>query len=278
MTSAVDRDRAARAIAAIAAEAGRLLAAVMDRGAGRVLKEDGTPSTAADLDSERLILQRLGEAFPDIPVVAEENGFRAAAGRFFLVDPLDGTKDYLSGRGEYSVNIALVEGDRPVAGAVASPPLGRVWAAGDAAEVAPILDDGGIGPWRPVLARRADPGDLVALTSRRHGDPETERCLDQLAPTRRHNASSAAKFGLIASGEADIYVRCGPTMEWDTAAGDHILTRAGGCVIGPGGAPLTYGHVERGFLNGPFAALGDASLGSRLSLPAEAVSSGRGSP
>jgi 3'(2'), 5'-bisphosphate nucleotidase len=108
---------------------------------------------------------------------------------------------------------------------------------------------------------------MVALVSRRHGDDATEACLSSLSIGTRRTASSALKFCLIASGEADVYVRCGPTMEWDTAAGDHILSRAGGCVIGAGGTRLTYGHEERGYRNGPFAALGDIALAPRLALP-----------
>ena len=119
--------------------------------------------------------------------------------------------------------------------------------------------------------RAAPATGLVALVSRRHGDPETERCLAHFPVTERRTASSAAKFGLLASGEADLYIRCGPTMEWDTAAGDHILTCAGGVVVGPDRQPLAYGRAERGFLNGAFAALGDPGLAVRLALPSGEV-------
>ncbi len=112
----------------------------------------------------------------------------------------------------------------------------------------------------------------MALVSRRHGDVATEACLSMLSIGTRRTASSALKFCLIASGEADVYVRCGPTMEWDTAAGDHILTRAGGGVIGASGQPLTYGHEGQGYRNGPFAAVGDASVARRLSLPVATAS------
>ncbi len=119
----------------------------------------------------------------------------------------------------------------------------------------------------PIEVRPVPQDGLVALVSRRHNDEATEACLSTLSIATRLTASSALKFCLIASGEADIYVRCGPTMEWDTAAGDHILTRAGGIVIGPGGAPLSYGCEQGGYRNGPFAALGDPALARRLSLP-----------
>jgi 3'(2'), 5'-bisphosphate nucleotidase len=122
-----------------------------------------------------------------------------------------------------------------------------------------------------LKVRQAPERDLIALVSRRHGDPATEACLSTLSIGTRRTASSALKFCLIAGGEADVYVRCGPTMEWDTAAGDHVLCRAGGSVIGSGGKPLTYGHEDRGYRNGPFAALGDKSLAVRLALPSEAA-------
>ena len=128
--------------------------------------------------------------------------------------------------------------------------------------------EGGSTDWHAVSVRPASPDGLVALVSRRHGDEATEACLSTLSIRTRRTASSALKFCLIASGEADVYVRCGPTMEWDTAAGDHILSCAGGCVIAAGGGPMSYGHVERGYRNGAFAAIGDPALARRLSLPA----------
>lgn len=261
-------DEDARTLAAIAVEAGRFLAAVQDRGAGRALKADGTVATAADLEAERLITARLAQAFPDVPVVAEESCVAGSCpdGAFFLVDPLDGTRDYLSGTGEYSVNIALVSAGRPVAAALAAPSLARVWAAGGDAVAAAIEPDR-IGDWAPARVRRPGPGGLLALVSRRHGDDETERCLGGLAIGGRREISSAAKFGLVASGEADLYVRCGPTMEWDTAAGDHIVTRAGGLVMGPDRGPLRYGAAPWRFRNGPFAALGDPALAAAVALP-----------
>ena len=261
-----DLDDTAQRLGVIAAEAGRLLAAVSDRAGGRQVKSDGSPTTAADLASEALILERLRAAWPEVPVVAEESaGAEVGAGLFFLVDPLDGTKDFLSGAGEYSVNIALVAGHRPVATAIAVPSVGRVWTAGNDARVWTMPADGIAEPVS-VSVRNAPPAGLVALVSRRHGDMETEACLSAVPVAERRTASSAYKFCLIASGEADIYVRCGATMEWDTAAGDHIVTTAGGIVLGPAG-PLTYGRRESGFLNGPFMALGEPPLAARLRLP-----------
>jgi 3'(2'), 5'-bisphosphate nucleotidase len=257
---------AARRLGAIAVEAGRFLASVAVRASGTVEKHDGSPTTAADRRSEALILDRLREAWPGIPAIAEESAPPGLAGDlFFLVDPLDGTRDYLSGTGEYSVNIALVSRGRPIAAAIAAPAQAQVWVAGEVAETSPWPQADRFS-WERASTRRTPPHGPVALVSRRHGDPDTERCLNELAVYARRVASSAYKFCLIASGEADVYVRCGPTMEWDTAAGDHIVARAGGCVLGPSG-PLTYGHAERGFLNGPFAAYGDPELAARVKLP-----------
>lgn len=268
--SGPDPDRAAEALGAVALEAARYLAAVEDRTVGHQQKSDGSPSTAADLEAERIVLGRLAEAFPGIPVVAEESWTTCAppTGLYFLVDPLDGTRDYLTGAGEYSVNVALIDGRRPIAAALAVPVLERVWAAGTLCRVAPIPIAGDCSAWTIVHTRPVPASGPVALVSRRHGDEATETCLAALSVCGRTTASSAAKFGLIASGEADVYVRCGPTMEWDTAAGDHIVTVAGGRVVGPDGAPLTYGHAERGFLNGAFVAAGDRALVGRCALPA----------
>ena len=266
-----DADALAVRLAAVAVEAGRLVRGMQISPAERQLKADGSPFSAADTQAEALILARLASAFPGVPTVAEETAnTEKPAHRFFLVDPLDGTRDYLAGNEEYTVNIALVEGDRPLAAAVAAPAVGRVFAAGRQAREAAIPEIGNELVWREIGARRAAEGGLVALISRMHADPATDACLAALSIKTRRSASSSLKFCLIAAGEADVYVRCGPTREWDTAAGDHILVCAGGAVLGPGGAPLTYGHEERGYLNGPFAAIGDVSVAPRLRLPAAA--------
>ena len=264
-----DANSIALRLAQIAIDAGRVLRRMECAFIEKRVKADGSPTTMADLAAEELIIRRLHEAWADVPVVAEETASGVKPDTFFfLVDPLDGTGDFIHGTGEYSVNIALVCGSRPVAAVVSAPAMGRIWIAGETAQMGDIPAEGQHGiAWQAVRARTAPEHDLVALVSRRHGDHATETCLSSLSIGTRRMTSSALKFCLIASGEADIYVRCGPTMEWDTAAGDHILSRAGGVVIGPGGPPLTYGHSDRGYLNGPFAALGDAALAERLSLP-----------
>lgn len=266
--STTDPDALARALGAIAIEAGRLLQRFHAEGVSHSLKDDGTPSTPADMEAERLILARLAASWPGIPVIAEETtGTLPCGAAFFLVDPLDGTSDFMRGGQEYSVNIAFVSAERPVAAALAAPGLGRIWIAGAAAHEAAIPPDGGPAAYRPARSRGMPHEGLTALVSRRHGDPAEDACLARLPVAGTRTASSAVKFGLIASGEADLYVRCGPTMEWDTAAGDHIVTRAGGGVIGPNGVPIRYGREDRLYRNGPFAAFGDPAVASRIMLP-----------
>ncbi|CAA2157228.1 3'(2'),5'-bisphosphate nucleotidase CysQ [Methylobacterium brachiatum] len=272
MFSGPERERIAAALAEIACAAGEVLRRYHRGPCPHALKADGSPSSAADIEAEALIVAALAARFPGIAVIAEES---AAADElaarpsqhFFLVDPLDGTRDFLAGTPDYSVNIALVAGDRPVAAALVAPGLGRAWWAGDATVEASVIE-GHPGAGRPVRARPAPSSGLVALGSRRHGDPETALCLAALPVSETRRSGSALKFGLIAAGEADVYIRCGPTMEWDTAAGDHILAAAGGCVVIPGGGPILYGRYRAGYRNGPFAALGDPELAAGLALPA----------
>ncbi len=202
--------RIAETLAEIACAAGTVLRHWHGGDCPHVLKPDGSPASAADLESEALILKALTTRFPGIPIVAEESsGDRAAGDLFFLVDPLDGTRDFLAGTPHYSVNIALVSEGRPIAAALAAPGLDRVWFSGHDAFEAPIID-GRPGAAQPVRARKAPEAGLLALGSRRHGDAETTACLATLPVMEVRTSGSALKFGLIAAGEADIYVRCGP--------------------------------------------------------------------
>ena len=274
MISGPERERIAAALAEIACAAGAVLRRYHRGPCPHALKPDGSPSSAADLEAEALIVAALAARFPGIAIIAEESTRADQLASpppkiFFLVDPLDGTRDFLAGTPDYSVNIALVVGERPVAAALVAPGLGRAWWAGDATVEAAITE-GRLGAGNPVRTRPAPPGGLVALGSRRHGDSETATCLAALPVLETRQVGSALKFGLIAAGEADIYVRCGPTMEWDTAAGDHIATAAGGRVVVPGGGPIRYGRAGAGYRNGAFAAVGDPDLAAGLALPASA--------
>jgi len=244
------------AVVDLARRAGRVVLDIYDRFEGAALrKEDGSPVTAADHAAEALILPGLRALTPGVPVVAEEHcaahGIPAAADRFWLVDPLDGTKEFLRRNGEFTVNIALVIGGVPVLGVVEAPVFGhRFWAASGAA----WQQQGSEAP-RRILARRPPEEGLTVLTSRSHrDDPRLDEALRGRRVADRRVLGSSLKIALIAAGEADLYLRFGPTMEWDTAAGDAVLRAAGGGIDDLSGRPLGYG--KPGFANAGFAAHG----------------------
>jgi 3'(2'), 5'-bisphosphate nucleotidase len=218
-------------------------------------KADASPVTAADEAAEALILARLAELTREIPVVAEET---VAAGHvpeidhgpFWLVDPLDGTKEFLSRNGEFTVNIALIEAREAVLGVVLAPARAHAWwgARGKGAKARDA--DGRV---RAIAVRRA-PARPVAIASRSHRDPETQAFLDQAGVAECISAGSSLKFCLVAEGKADLYPRFGRTMEWDVAAGHAVLAAAGGRVTTRDGAPFLY--RKPGFENPPFIARG----------------------
>jgi len=218
-------------------------------------KGDDSPVTQADQRAEALILKGLAELAPGVLVVAEEavsaGDIPDAAERFFLVDPLDGTKEFISRNGEFTVNIALIENGRPVLGLVLAPAINRLFAG--VVGVGAWLEDG---QGRRAIATRAVPAaGLTVVASRSHGD---ETALDAFLAGRpvasRTNAGSSLKLCLVAAGEADVYPRLGRTMEWDIAAGDAVLRAAGGLVQTLDGATLGYG--KNGWDNPHFAAWG----------------------
>ena len=218
------------------------------------VKSDRSPVTDADEEAEKLILAALSAAFPGVPVVAEEEaaaGRIAAVGsRFFLVDPVDGTKEFIKRGGEFTVNIGEILDGKPVAGVVLAPAIGRLFV-GEAGKGAFELDPKGT---RAIAARAPAADGLIAISSRRHPDSRTDELLRTL-PVKGHiNAGSSLKFCLVAAGEADIYPRAGQTMEWDTAAGHAVLAAAGGRVTTWEGDPFLYG--KPGFYNGAFIARG----------------------
>lgn len=223
-------------------------------------KDDQTPLTQADLAADKVIREALEAETPDIPIVSEEGvdqGRVPEVGeRFWLVDPLDGTKEFVSRNGEFTINVALVERGRPVAGVVHAPAIGMTWAgasAGDGTARATVAETGQ--PGTPIAARHIPPQGVTVVASRRHGDPEEmTRFLGSYAIAEQRDAGSSVKFCLVASGKADIYPRFGRTMEWDTAAGHAVLAAAGGRVEDTHGNPLTYGKPE--FANPPFVAYG----------------------
>lgn len=253
ITSQVDRSVLVGRFAAAAGAAGEAIMAVYGATAA-VEKPDGSPLTAADIAAHEAILAVLARDCPGLPVVSEEDAGEAVppGAAFILVDPLDGTREFLSRNGEFTVNIALIEQGRPTAGIVLAPALGRAWRGvlGEGAAARPA----GATEWRPIATRRP-PGDgVVAVASRSHRDAETEAFLAARQVAGLTAVGSSLKFCLVAEGQADVYPRFGPTMEWDTAAGQAVLEAAGGAVLCPDGAPFRYG--KPGWRNGPFIGRG----------------------
>jgi 3'(2'), 5'-bisphosphate nucleotidase len=245
----------------VALEAGGLIMRHYGPGTRAREKADRSPVTIADEEAERLIVAALRRLAPDIPVVAEE-GMAADATppplgrRFFLVDPLDGTKEFLAQNGEFTVNIALIEDKRPVCGVVYLPAQGTLYAGAAPGTAFAQRQD----HRRPIQARRPPPEGMLALASRSHADPRTEEILRPHRVLRTEYAGSSLKFCRIAEGSADIYPRHGRTMEWDTAAGHAVLAAAGGRVtLLDATAPLTYGKRADGFANPGFIAWGLAA-------------------
>ena len=227
-------------------------------------KADRSMVCDADERAEAIILAGLARRLPRVPVVAEEaasRGEKPRCGRaFILVDPVDGTREFLHRNGEFTINIALILDGVPRAGAVYAPAIGRLWMAGEHAYTIHVEPGAPLPPlaYRRTIHVRGNPRDgLIALASRSHGDARTEDFLSRLPIVERRSAGSSIKFCILAEGEADVYPRFGDTMEWDTAAGDAILRAAGGAVVDECGVALLYGKAERQYRNGPFVAWGD---------------------
>lgn len=238
-------------IAAAAREAGAAILEIVERGFDVEHKHDLSPVTEADRAAELIILAALARAAPTIPVVAEEE---VAAGRipaigntFFLVDPLDGTKEFVRGGDDYTVNIGLISGGEPVLGAVFAPARGAIYA-GLVGEGAWIEDANG----RRDIHTRQCGSTITAVASKSHFSQPTADYLEAVGASDYVGIGSSLKFCIVAEGNADIYPRLSPTSEWDTAAGHAVLLAAGGRVDAPEGGPLRYG--KRTFLNRAFVA------------------------
>lgn len=242
---------------AIAREAGQVIVRIYHEAYQTRTKTDGSPVTVADTAAENIILPALRQLTPDFAIISEEEyaaGVRpeSLGELFWLVDPLDGTKEFIKRNGEFTVNIALIEKGVPVAGVVYAPALGDLYA--------------GAGPgtalhWRegerdrPLAVRTPPAAGITAVASRSHGEnDQTEAFLARFPVAERAARGSSLKFCLIAAGEADLYPRFGPTCEWDTAAGHAVLLAAGGRVETVDGAPLRYGKTD--FRNPFFIAWG----------------------
>ena len=241
-------------------------------------KHDDSPVSEADIQAEHAIAECLAKGLPDVPIVAEE----AATGgpppadlgtTFLLVDPLDGTKEFISRNGEFTINAALIEDGTPVAGVVIAPAIGLAYAAScDRAWKGTLAGEAmRIEGWAAIGSRRAGE-HAIAVASRSHMNSATANALAMAGCREHRSIGSSLKFGLLAEGAADLYPRLGPTMEWDTAAGDAVLRAAGGAVVTLDGAPLRYGKRvvagKRDFENPYFVAVGDRVLLKRLDLAA----------
>jgi 3'(2'), 5'-bisphosphate nucleotidase len=249
----------AKSLVKLALTAGREIMAIYVTEFSAQTKSDLSPVTEADEMAERIILAGLARLDPETPVISEE---AASAGRipqvsnrFYLVDPLDGTREFVSRNGEFTVNIARVENGIPVMGVVYAPAINRIfW--GDMAEGAAEgkVDADDRVAWKQLRVRALPPDGATVVASRSHRDAATDDFLKTVKVAKLVSAGSSLKFCLIAAGEADLYPRFGRTMEWDTAAGHAILLAAGGKVLNSEGRPLHYGKTERGFDNPGFIA------------------------
>ncbi|MDA7948714.1 MAG: 3'(2'),5'-bisphosphate nucleotidase CysQ [Hyphomicrobiaceae bacterium] len=259
--------------------AAELIAAAHDAGA-RILdhygnaevefKDDASPVTVADRAADAVLVDALRRIAPDIPVISEESSPSqkiAVDGEFFLVDPLDGTKEFIHGRDEFTVNVALIDHRVPRFGIVYAPALGQAFvtrAPDEAVKLeldarAPLPDINEL-EFSPIATRAADPGNLVAAVSRSHMDDDTAAFLAEHGINDTHVSGSSLKFCCIAEGLADVYPRFGRTMEWDTAAGHAVLAAAGGTVLDEAGAPFTYGKHGQAYANPGFVAWGSSAL------------------
>lgn len=265
MAAVSDDDAMLGVFERLALEAGREVMRVFHEGCAVDSKADSSPVTEADSESEKIILAGLRAAYPDIPCVAEEEVAAGVAtpdleGAFFLIDPLDGTKEFVNRRTDFTVNIALVRHGVPEVGVVYAPCTGRFFSGRPGkAEAIDVDADYGITGRRPISVREGG-SPLAVVASRSHNTPETEAFIRDLGAAEIVSVGSSLKFCLLAAAEADVYPRFGRTMEWDTAAGDAVLRAAGGMTRTLDGEPLVYGKRNQAsdsdFANPHFIATG----------------------
>jgi 3'(2'), 5'-bisphosphate nucleotidase len=263
--SLVDRDGLARLFGDLVVGAGALAMEVLARPKiESQLKTDKSPVTEADERVEEYLLAALARDLPGVPIIAEEMAARGETMEhgeaFLLIDPIDGTREFLARSPEFTVNLALIVGGAPVAGAISAPAGSKVWFGGVEsymADAAPGSSLPAPQDWRLLRTRKVPAQGMTALVSKSHLDAQTEAFVARLPVVERLSVGSSLKFCTVAEGRADVYPRFGPTMEWDTAAGDAILRAAGGIVLDPSGAPFLYNKAGKKYLNGSFVAWGD---------------------
>ena len=271
----IERDAAAALIAPLTDLVIRAGAAILavNRHAMKVDgKQDGSPVTEADHAADRIIGEGLARLLPKIPAVSEERECPAGLpfrGSFFLIDPLDGTKEYVAGRSEFTVNLALVTDGTPLLGIIGAPALDLIWRGlvGRGAERLTVAG-ASAQPATAIHTRRLAPTGKpwIAAVSRSHGDARTEAFIGARPGATRAELGSAVKFGRVAEGAVDIYPRLAPTSEWDIAAGHAIVTAAGGKVGNAAGAPLRFGQGAKDFIVPEFIAWGDPAAARAFSV------------
>ena len=260
--TAAERNQLATLFASIASQAGVVVMEVYESAFETRTKADYSPVSDADERAEEIILARLEEALPGVPVLAEERAAREGlaenvAEAFLLVDPVDGTKEFVQRKGDFTVNIALICGGKPMAGCVYAPARREMYFGGADAHLIEAFAPGEMLREGRLLKARAYPAEgLTAMTSSSHLDERTKAFLAEHKIASQTAIGSSLKFCWLAAGKADVYPRWGPTMEWDTAAGHAVLNAAGGQMLKPDGSPFTYGNGTEGFRNGPFVAWG----------------------
>jgi 3'(2'), 5'-bisphosphate nucleotidase len=270
----IDRDRAAALIeplTELVVRAGAAILALNRHTMTRNGKADGSLVTEADLAADRVLAEGLARLLPEVPNLSEERAHlakRPATGSFFLIDPLDGTKEFVAGRNEFTVNLALLTDGAPLLGIVGAPALGLIWRGlvGRGAERLTTAGGAGANTAEPIRTRSFPrPGNpWVAAVSRSHGEARTEAFIDSRLGAVRQIAGSAIKFCRVAEGGADIYPRLAPTREWDVAAGHAVVTAAGGTVTDSTGAALRFGVGAKDFIVPEFIAWGDPGAVSPL--------------
>jgi 3'(2'), 5'-bisphosphate nucleotidase len=260
-----ERQRLARLFGDLVVGAGSLAMEVLARPEIEShIKSDKSPVTEADERVEDYLLAALARDLPGVPIIAEEAAARGESvthgDAFLLIDPIDGTREFLARSPEFTVNLALIVDGAPVAGAISAPAGSKVWFGGVESHMADAAPGSSLPPpqdWRLLRTRKVPAPGMTALLSKSHLDAQTEAFIAGLPIVERLSVGSSLKFCAVAEGRADVYPRFGPTMEWDTAAGDAILRAAGGVVLDPFGAPLLYNKVAQKYLNGSFIAWGD---------------------
>ena len=262
----IQADRALKLLAPLTdlvIKAGEAILAVSRRSLQVKGKADGSPVTEADLAADRIISEGLAGIDPAIPVVSEERAEQSRppfSGSFFLIDPLDGTKEFIAGRGEFTVNLALVSEGVPLLGIVSAPAIGLLWrGVVERGAERLAIDGAAVGAATSIRTRplpiRGQPWNVAV--SRSHGDPATETFIASRPSAIRRTMGSAVKFCRVAEGDADIYPRLSPTCEWDIAAGHAVLTAAGGRVTDSKGAEIRFGQGRPDFIVPEFIAWGD---------------------